>query len=68
MTHVMCNPWQKTFTLVPLVLLITFPPLGDLKVIGTFHLSLAGELASYNQNFVFIKMFCIIHIVCNICI
>ncbi len=50
MTHVMCNAWKMTFTLVPLVILIIVSPLGDLKVIGTFHLSLVGELVSYNQK------------------
>jgi hypothetical protein len=36
---------------MPLVFFITFSTIGDLKVIGTFHLSLVGELANYNQNF-----------------
>ncbi len=44
----MCNAWKMTFTLVPLVILIIVSPLGDLKVIGTFHLNLVRELASYN--------------------
>jgi len=50
MTHVMCNAWKTTFTLVPLVILIIVSPLGDLKVIGTFHLSLVGELVNYNKK------------------
>jgi hypothetical protein len=28
MTHVMCNPWKRTFTLVPLVPLTMFSPHG----------------------------------------
>ncbi len=30
MTHVMCNPWKRTFTFAPLVLLTMFSPRGVL--------------------------------------
>jgi hypothetical protein len=28
MTHVMCNPWKRTFTLAPLALLTVISPYG----------------------------------------
>jgi hypothetical protein len=31
MTHVMCNPWKRTFTLVPLIPLILISPLCEYK-------------------------------------
>jgi hypothetical protein len=31
MTHVMCNPWKRTFTLVPLIPLTMFSPMNDIQ-------------------------------------
>ncbi len=34
MTHLMCNPWKRTFILAPLAPLILFSPISKLGVAG----------------------------------
>jgi hypothetical protein len=48
MTHVMCSPWKKTFTLMPLALLTMFSPFIDdivlLVVKGLLFLSMVESI------------------------
>jgi hypothetical protein len=55
MTHVMFNPWKRTFTLVPLIPLTMFSPMNDIQCYQ-IHVLLGKKIAKfslrrYDSNF-----------------